>query len=191
MRAELVLFGKRINMARQQRRRALVVCMYAGFAALMGVLWPTTHLRHTGAYVLYAVIAVCWLFLGGITPRGLVKPFNGKAPRMQTQISPLSGLRLEVYPPVLPGDEAEFQNDEREVHQRDRAHYLAYQAVGVAVAMLLSMALFRSLFPAWFGWMGVNPDELYFGILLALAVMMMTLPQAVLLWTEPDMEEES
>jgi hypothetical protein len=81
MRAELVLFGKRINMARQRRRRALVVCLYAGFAVLLGVLWPTTHLRLTGIDVLYAVIAVCWLFLGGITPRGLVKPFNGKPPK--------------------------------------------------------------------------------------------------------------
>jgi hypothetical protein len=48
---------------------------------LLGVLWPTTHLRGTGTHVLFAVIAVCWLFLGGITPRGLVKPFNGKPPK--------------------------------------------------------------------------------------------------------------
>jgi hypothetical protein len=70
MRAEVVLFGKRISMVQQRRRRALVVSLYAGFAVLMGVLWPTTHLRHTGAYVLYAVIAVCWLFLGGLHRAG-------------------------------------------------------------------------------------------------------------------------
>lgn len=190
MRAELILLGKRINMASQMRRRVLVVCLYAGFAALMGILWPTTHLRGTGAYAIWAAIGACWLFLGGVTPRGLVKPFNGKPPRQQVRTNPMIGLRLQVFPAVLPGDEAEFRNDEREVHQRDRAHYLAYQAVGAAVALTMGLAMSRAMKPEWFVWMGVNPDELYFGILLALAVLMMTLPQVILLWIEPDMAEE-
>jgi hypothetical protein len=190
MRAELILLGKRVSMARQARRRALVVCLYAGFAVLLGVLWPTTHLRGTGTHVLFAVIVVCWLFLGGITPRGLVKPFNGKPPKQQVEMNTLIGLQLQAFPAVLPGDEGEFRNDERELRGRDRAHYLAYQAVGVTVALSLCLAMFRAMKPQWFGWMGVNPDELYFGILLALAVLMMTLPQSILLWTEPDMEEE-
>jgi len=189
MRAELVLFGKRIDMAQRARRRALVVVLYAGLIALMAILWPTTHLRGTGGYMLYAVIAVCWLFLGGITPRGLVKPFNGKAPRMQTKTNPFIGLRLQVFPPILPGDEGEFRNDERELHQRDRAHYQAYQGVGMAVAVVMVLAMIRSMKPEWRTWPGVGSDELYFGIFLGLAVLMMTLPQAILLWTEPDMEE--
>jgi hypothetical protein len=135
------------------------------------------------------VIGVCWLFLGGITPRGLVKPFNGKKPRQPGTTTPRIGLGLRVFPAVIAGDEAEFRNDERELHQRDRAHYLAYQGAGAAVAMILTVALFRSLFPEWFAWVTVPPDELYFGLLLAVAVLMMTLPQAILLWTEPDMEE--
>jgi hypothetical protein len=189
MRAELILFGKRINMARQARRRALVAAIFAGFAVLMGVLWPTTHLRGTGAYAIWAAIAVCRLFLGGITPRGLVKPFNGKPPCPQVQPSPLVSLRLQIFPPVLEDEEAEFRNDERELNQRDRAHYLAYQGAGAAVAAILTVALIRATKPTWFAWLAVNPNELYFGLLLALAVLMMTLPQAILLWTEPDMEE--
>jgi hypothetical protein len=104
--------------------------------------------------------------------------------------STLIGLRLQAFPPVIEGDEGEFRNDERELHERDRAHYLAYQAVEMAVVLTMGVAMLRAMKPEMFGWMGVNPDELYFGILLALVMLMMTLPQAILLWTEPDMEEE-
>jgi hypothetical protein len=189
MRAELILFNRRINMASQMRRRVLVAALYTGLVVLLAVLWTRTHLRGTEGYAIWAALGACWLFLGGLTPRGLVKPFNGKSPRMQTRTNPMIGLRLQVFPEVLPGDEGEFRNDEREVHQRDRAHYRAYQVVGGVVAVMMTLAMFRSMKPEWRAWPEVGADELYLGVFLGLAVLMMTLPQAILLWTEPDMEE--
>ena len=33
-------------------------------------------------------------------------------------------------------------------------------------------------------------DQLIYGLLICLFILFLTLPQAILLWTEPDMEEE-
>ena len=42
MNAEVVLLGRRISMASQSRRRALVVVIYAAFAILLAALWVLT-----------------------------------------------------------------------------------------------------------------------------------------------------
>jgi hypothetical protein len=43
---------------------------------------------------------------------------------------PLLLLKRRVYQSVSTGDEAAYRNDERELEQRDRPHYLAFQAMG-------------------------------------------------------------
>jgi hypothetical protein len=35
------------------------------------------------------------------------------------------------------------------------------------------------------------PDAMYYGLTLVAIILFLTLPQAILLWTEPDMEEQN
>jgi len=83
------------------------------------------------------------------------------------------------------------RGDEREAHRRDHAHYRAYYIVGYFLFGALILG----------SWRGPNPItpllppalrdyflQLPFVLLLATALLYGTLPQAILLWTEPDME---
>jgi hypothetical protein len=189
MNAEVVFLGRRISMARQTRRRALVVAIYAAMAALMVGLWIFTGWRGTGAYVIWAAILACRFFLGGYYSGGLVKPFNGKAPKEHRLAPPLLLLKLRVYQPV-PIDDSAYRNDERELHQRDHAHYLAFQAVGVAVCVPMFIASMRLIRPSLMSWIPMPPDAIYYGLTLVAMILFLTLPQAILLWTEPDMEAQ-
>ena len=191
MRAEIAFFGKRIDMSARSRRRALVVLMYLAFAVLLAILWNLTHLLQTGAWVIWAVIAACRLFLGGYYSGGLVKRFNGKAPR-QSEVAPtLLALRLRVYQPILSTDEVSYRNDERELTQRDRAHYTAYLTLGAAVLLPMFVASLRTSGrdgKDLLDLLAIPSAEFYYGLTMIGVVLFFTLPQAILLWTEPDME---
>jgi hypothetical protein len=189
MNAEVVVLGRRISMARQTRRRALVVVIYAAFSMLLAVLWILTGWRGTGAWVIWAAILACRFFLGGYYAGGLVKPFNGKAPKEHQMPPSLLALKLRVYQPVPAGEDSAYRNDERELHQRDHAHYLAFQAVGVAVCVPMFIASMRLIRPSLMSWIPMPPDAMYYGLTLVTIILFLTLPQAILLWTEPDMEE--
>jgi uncharacterized integral membrane protein len=86
------------------------------------------------------------------------------------------------------------RGDEREVHRRDHAHWRAYYIVGYGVL--------AALFAGYFA--GPNPItpllplvprtflvKLPQILLMATIWIYITLPQAILLWTEPDMEDEN
>jgi len=188
MKAELNFFGKTLDMAPQRRRRTLVVLIYSAMAVLMVVLYLLTHWRGTGAYMFWAAMLACRLFLGGYYTGGLVKPFNNKGPRRYDMPPPLLLLKLRIYQPVPSSDDSAYRNDERELHQRDHAHYLAYQAIGVSVIIPMFVASMRVIRPALLAWIPMNPDEIYYGLLLIALTLFLTLPQSILLWTEPDME---
>jgi hypothetical protein len=190
MRAELVLLGRRVDMGQQLRRRLLVALLYATLAVLITVLWIFTHWRGTGAYVFWAALLACRFFLGGHYASGLVKPFNGKPPRDQAMPSSLLALKLHMYQPALAADESTYRNDERELHQRDRAHYSAYQAIGVVIAIQAFLAALRLVSPRIQSWVPMSGDELCYGFALIALTLFITLPQVILLWTEPDMEPE-
>ena len=83
--------------------------------------------------------------------------------------------------------------DEREEHRRDHAFYTAYRPL----AWVLVTALFA------FGVRGLVPvvtfaspdlraffDQLPYAVLVAGGILYVTLPQVILLWTEPDLEDE-
>lgn len=190
MNAELVLFGRRIDMARQRRRRVLVVAMYSVFAVLMAVLWYFTHWRGSGAYVIWAGLLACRLFLGGYYKGGLVKPFQPPRPEKWNMPSGILELKLRMYLQIPQDEETAWRNDERELHQRDHAHYLAFQAVAVAVAAPMLLATMRILRPHLFGWDAAIADQAYYTLLMIVFLLVLTLPQAILLWSEPDMQEE-
>ena len=187
MRAELVLMGKRLDMAARIHRRTLVVSIYAGLAMLMAALWSVDRWHTSGVYMIFATIFVNRLFLGGYNFGGLIKPFNGKAPRRSSYAeTPFLMLALRVYQPAP--EENEYRNDEREVHLRNRAHYQAYKVLTIALTVLWLVADWKMKVPRLLAWMHVSTDGLLYGLVLMAIVAALTLPQAILLWTEPDME---
>jgi len=186
MKAELVLMGRRVDMAPRVHRRTLVVLIYATLAVLMAALFALDRWRTTGYYLVFATFLINRVFLGGYNFGGLVKPFNGKPPQRSDAPQPFLMLALRVYPqePVR----NEYCSDERELQQRDRAHYTAYQAMAVVLAVLWLLSGWNNFAPRLLAWLPVSPALLVYGVVLAAIVVALTLPQAILLWTEPDME---
>jgi hypothetical protein len=99
MRAELVLLGKRVDMAPRAHRRALVVLIYAGVTMAMVGLWFIDRWRVTGVYMIFATILINRTLLGGYNFGGLIKPFSGKAPTRERIDPPFLMLGLRVYRP--------------------------------------------------------------------------------------------
>jgi hypothetical protein len=188
MRAELVLAGKRLDMAPRAHRRTLVALIYFVLAALMLVLFLADHWRTTGYYLVFATFLVNRLFLGGYNFGGLIKPFGANPPRRSSQPPPFLLLALHVYRPEP--EESEYKSDERELQQRDRAHYTAYQCIAVVLVVLWLLATWNTFKPHLLAWIPLSPSLLIYGVVLAAIVAALTLPQAILLWNEPDMEDE-
>lgn len=187
MNAELVFFGKRVDMAQRSRRRVLVAAIYGAFAVLLAVLCATGQLRGSSGWIIWFALLACRFFLGGYYTGGLAKPFNGKGPRPSDAPPSLLALKLRVYP--APAQENTYRNDERELRQRDNAHYRAFQALGMALAVPLLVACLRLIVPEFMNRIPLPPDALYYALLLVAMFLFLTLPQAILLWTEPDMPE--
>ncbi len=188
MRAELDFFGRRVSMARRSRRRVLIGLIYSLLAALVIGISVSPGMNNMAAYVIWVAIFACRLFLGGYAPGGLVKQFNDKSTWQSDAAPSLLALKLRVYRPVT-GTGGEFRNDERELLQRDRAHYWAYQILGVSLVvpwLILSLLARPKL-----GLLNYAvANQLAAGTLLAVLALFLTLPQAILLWTEPDMEPD-
>jgi hypothetical protein len=187
MRAELVLIGKRVDMAPQTHRRTLICIIYAALAALMAGLYCLDGWRTTGYYIVFLTFLINRLFLGGYNFGGLIKPFSGKPPARSEEAPPFLLLALRVYQPGPTDREA--RSDERELQQRDRAHYQAYQALACILAILWLLSGWNTFSTHLLKWIPVSPSLLVYGVVLTAVVISLTLPQAILLWTEPDMEE--
>jgi len=190
MRAELVLLGRRVDMSRRARRRALVVGIYAVLAALLVGTWFVDHWRTTGTFIFWAAMLACWQFLGGYYSHGLVKPFTGKGPRQFDQAPLLLLLKLRMYPAIVGHEEGGYRNDERELRERDRAHYQAYQAIAVVVVIAWMVAYAGMANRHFVAVIPMTPAQVFYGLMLLTLMLIFTLPQCILLWTEPDMEAE-
>jgi hypothetical protein len=166
MKTELDFLGKHINIASRSRRRWLVVLIYAGFAALV-IAWFMLYGRSPfGLLSVLAFLAFGLLsrFLGGRTSRGgLLPPFESK------------------------------ENDERELRRRDHAYYTAYKWWDFALipAFLATGLKYVPLSPSWSPVLGTFFDRLPWGLLIAAGILYYTLPQAILLWTETDMDPDA
>jgi hypothetical protein len=185
MRAELVFLGRRVNMASQRRRRTLVVAVYAGFLALFMASWRFDQWLETGIGLFVYIQLVGMYLLGGRSIQGLVRPFSRPQMRWQRMTARLTRWTLE-----RPAPENVLQNDEREQAQNSRAHYIAYQILGIFCTVLWIIQFWKMdqskmllLLRPFTG------DQFLYGGLLLSLCLYMTLPQAILLWSEPDMEE--
>jgi|SRR5580692_7142541 hypothetical protein len=194
MKTELVLFGKRFNMASQIRRRRLVVVFYGIFGALLIANWLMGS--HTGGgWITIEFTLLVGPILGGYFARigvlsqgrGLVAPFEPqkilKYPKSATILKPSTLLH-----PVVDND-PELRIDERSVRRRDHAHYVSHGWLGsiLALGFILEYGNYSSIS------IGLSSDSIHRMVYYLLQIgyiLSMTLPQAILLWTEPDMEPE-
>jgi len=192
MKTELILLGKRIDMASQPRRRRLVVLIYGTFAALMAAGWFLDHWGLLSSMlILLAVPYVSRTVFGGYGPHitGLIKPFLGNEVRARYDRTPNS-LWSRLCRTTIPAitDQREFCSDEREVRRRDAAHEKAYRHLGIVISLTFLVAYLKSAsLKAGIALRASSFDQLIYGMLIASLILFLTLPQAILLWTEPDL----
>jgi hypothetical protein len=199
MKSDLLLFGKHFNMAPRTNRRKLVTLIYAGFAALMTVGWFIDHWHVWGLCLIVMTASyVGRLVLGGfgLADKGLVKPFLGNEVRaryLENPGSSWSRMARSNIPNLA--DDRQFRSDEREVGQRDTAHEAAYRYLGALVIITLMIACLKYAGIPLLQWYGIKLsaaflDQIIYGLLIAAIILFITLPQSILLWTEPDIDEE-
>jgi len=83
------------------------------------------------------------------------------------------------------------RGDEREMHRRDHAHYLAYRALTYVVLGAFLAGAFRgpnTLRTLNAAAVRVGMVQWPQVLLMAVFLLYISLPQAILLWTEPDMD---
>ena len=161
MNTQMAFLGKHINMAPQTHRRWLVALFYSAVTTFC-LAWCSFNPKQiVGAWI------VCGCMILGTT---VAIAFSGMAGNMHAD------------------------GDEREMLRRYHAHFKAYSLFGKLVLIaLIAQPFFRGrnpitplLPPALRGGMVDWPSAL----LMAACILYLTLPQAILLWTEPDMEME-
>jgi hypothetical protein len=192
MKTQFKIFGKRLNMAPQANRRTLVWVVYGLLAMFMTASWMSNPRGTDAAFISIVSGLLLWPTFGGrfqskyyLFGSGLVEPFDGNEVLDRKRRSKWARFFI---PEV--GDEREVRNDERALRRRDHAHYVAFQSLGSLIALAFILKYFDSnsmlptvLTPEW-----VN--RIIFGILQISWIEIMSLPQAILLWTEPDMETD-
>jgi hypothetical protein len=180
------VFG--IPMQRQYKRRQLVVMTYVFLAAVSAATiafaprYPMLY-----SYSIYATMAVALFVFGGMGQRGLLKGFQNKPPR--TEPPQIEIIRMNLAPrTMLSAADSSWRNDERELHRRDLAHYRAYQPLGLCVMLLLLLSAL-TLHP-W-PWLSLAVLHLLsFALAEISTILFLTLPAAMILWTEPDIDFE-
>jgi hypothetical protein len=161
MNTQLAFLGKHFNMAPRTRRRRFVALFYTAMAAICLAWYSFNPKQNTDAWIL------SWCMILGTA---LAVVFSGVSGDMH-----------------IPGDE-------REMERRGQAYFTAHALFGkLVVVALLADALFRGhnqitlLVPAALRGGMVNWTSALF---MAIGLLYLSLPQAILLWTEPDMEQE-
>lgn len=168
-----------LNLATRHDRRLFVLgyCGVFFLLILLGVLWnPYVFL---GGMMQSVALAAG---LGGLRNGGPVKSFSGRQRAVgdlsaTTASFPVQTLNLESQ---LPTGKEMVRLDERETTERDRAHFMAFRLLRFTAAplcLLLTLALYDSPHLA----VVYGP-----GVLWTVIMLMLTLPQLVILWTEPD-----
>jgi hypothetical protein len=176
-------------MQRQKARRQLVVWTYVVLGlicAVVGMTARTYPLLYS--YAIYPSLAVAMFVFGGSGRGGLLKAFANKPPRPDPPQIEIIKLRLAPET-LVSSSESGWKNDERELSRRDRAHYEAYKFVGICpILMLLLSAL--ALSPKHHFFSSTTWLLTIFGLAEVMTVLALTLPAAIILWTEPDMDAD-
>ena len=151
-----------MDMARRSNRRWLVAVTYAALLALGTALWTLGGNRGE-AIAFTLLLLVTSLFVNQIV-------FGGYG---------CWGLIRPFNTNAPLGSRASRHNDERDLRRRDRMHFYAYRIV--VSLILLGYFLGRDPF---------QHPQVGNALLVGALILGLTLPQALLLWIEPDMEFE-
>jgi hypothetical protein len=166
------------SMVRRNSRRRLVVVTYAILMALMAVmivvprLAPRTRVAGFASYFAFVLaFNAVSLSIFGRLAKDTVLP--------QTHGGEMTSLGLTPQP------RREDDLDERELAVRNAAYFKAYRVVAV-YSIIAWMALIYS-----FDLSASIALSLRLWLFIPLLTMILTLPPAVILWTEPDVPEEA
>lgn len=169
---KITLFGIRLQSRRQRRLIVVGYYLLVSTYPLIALIRGYRVVSGQGNLI-YPTFFLAGL-LGGIRTGGPVKPYEGPDvgayPDGMITLH-LNGRGLPVGPISL---------DERETAQRDHAHYRAYATLRwvIAAAAILYWLPFDST-PVWLQhWTPM--------LLWTLLMFTLSLPQAIILWTEPD-----
>ena len=162
MKTEYAVGNFRIRFESRARRRWFVALLYAALTVFDLAMCYLTAKATAGAWLISVVLILVILFGG-----------------------------LSIVFSWIAGD-MRGRGDEREMHRRDHAHYLAYYALFYFLVGELIVGNYH----------GPNPitpflpqalrallAQLPYFLFLATFFLYLSLPQAILLWTEPDLEE--
>lgn len=173
-----------IPITTRRSRRILVIGYYLFFIAFAAFLLWLKGLDHYDALLPFAYL--CAPMLGGIIAGGPVRLFS------QWQRNVIVGGERRGEPPRSLSGYAAFRPaafadrlDEHDIARRDRAHYLAYSALRWPA---IAAALFSLMFI-----MDSTPEKVAHILLILsvpVAVLFFSLPQTILLWTEPDLDPD-
>ena len=155
------LLGIRID--RRSRRRALVVVLYASYALLVT------------CFALAERSGVGLIFAAGLLPSGLA---------LMSAFWAISQLALPYATEGTGRNEPLV--DERQLQVRDRAFYRAYQILSSVFGLwVVYEGIARTNERQWF-WVPQTFDQ-YQAIVWGYLLVSMTLPSALIAWTEPDL----
>ena len=167
------------SMVRRNSRRRLVAVTYEILLALLAatVVYPSLRRLIGGRsmgpiWFLFAVCFVLSQYIFGKLAKDMVLP--------QLRGGEMTSLGLTPQP-----GRSEADLDERELAVRNAAYVTAYRAVAVYsviawMALIYSFELSRSIALSLMLW-----------LFIPLLTLILTLPPAVILWTEPDVPEEA
>lgn len=155
------------------KRRAFIVAYYA-VVVVLGVIWGLMLYRDSRySGVLIPVLYLVSIALGGVKAGGPVRPFS-RFYDTSTR-PPQSLLSPRRSSPV----------DERDTLVRNHAHYAAYSVMR-ALGLLCTLVIV-AVFVLDRHWL----LPLMAFLLYPAYALLMSLPQAILLWTEPNLDPES
>lgn len=149
----------------RSRRRALVITLYAAYVALIA------------CFSLAGREGLGLLFLVSLIPVGTVLLASFWSLSQIALPYATEGAGVALVPP-----------DERQLQVRDRAFYRAYQTISALFGLwIVYEAIARTNTRQWF-WLPQTFDE-YQAIVWAYLLVSMTLPSAIIAWTEPDLAD--
>ncbi len=155
------LLGIRID--RRSRRRGLVIVLYASYAVLVT------------CFALAEKSGIGLVFTAGLLPSGLA---------LMSAFWAISQLALPYATEGMGRNEQLV--DERQLQVRDRAFYRAYQILSSVFGLwVVYEGIARTNERQWF-WVPQTFDE-YQAIVWGYLLVSMTLPSALIAWTEPDL----
>ncbi len=162
MKTEPVLLGKYLNIATRAQRRWLVAVVYTWLALFL----------------------VAWFYCYAIS-------FYGYAKTLASLCLVLFMVPLLAFF-FITGDTL-ARGDEREMHRRDHAHFMAFRSLGPVITAALLATFYRgpnTITSASGPLLRAILYNLPYALMMAALSLYCTLPQAILLWTEPDMEKD-